>query len=65
LITTERRGPNIPKILTVLIPFQGSTGEMNVLDIVPTNPHQRVPLFIGNKFDVLVAEEFIQGKRQK
>jgi fructose-1,6-bisphosphatase len=38
---------------------------MNILDIVPTSPHQRVPLFIGNKFDVLVAEEFVQGKRQK
>lgn len=43
----------------------GSTGEMNVLDILPTHPHQRVPLFIGNKSDVLVAEEFVQGKRQK
>jgi len=43
----------------------GSTGEENILDIVPTSIHQRVAIFIGNKKDVLVAEEFIQGKRKQ
>jgi len=43
----------------------GSTGEENILDIVPTNIHQRVPLFIGTKNDVIVAEEFLAGKRTK
>jgi len=42
----------------------GSTGHENILDIVPTTIHQRVPLFIGNKKDVLVAEEFVQGKKK-
>jgi len=42
-----------------------STGEENILDIIPANIHQRVAIFIGNKKDVLVAEEFIQGKRKQ
>ncbi len=29
-----------------------------------TELHQRTPLFIGSKFDVDLAEEFIQGKRR-
>jgi len=41
----------------------GSTGFENILDIVPTQIHQRVPLFIGNKKDVEVAEQFLQKKR--
>jgi fructose-1,6-bisphosphatase I len=43
----------------------GSTGDGNVLDIVPTDIHERIPLIIGNQKDVLIAEEFIQGKRTK
>jgi len=43
----------------------GSTGEANVLDIVPKDIHERIPLIIGNKKDVLIAEEFLQGKRTK
>lgn len=35
-----------------------------MLDIVPTNIHQREALFIGNKSDVLVAMDFIAGKRK-
>jgi len=42
-----------------------STGDANILDIVPTNIHQRVAIFIGNKKDVVVAEEFLQGKRKQ
>jgi len=41
----------------------GSTGHENLLDIVPASIHQRVAIFIGNKKDVLIAEEFVQGKR--
>jgi fructose-1,6-bisphosphatase I len=43
-----------------------STGFGNILDVVPQDLHQRVPFFIGNRFLVEKAEEFIQGKwRQK
>ncbi len=40
-----------------------STGDGPVLDVAPTEIHQRVPLFIGSKEDVMMAEEFVQGKR--
>jgi len=42
----------------------GSNGEVNILDIQPTKIHQREALFIGNKSDVIAAEEFLAGKRQ-
>ncbi|HET6336818.1 MAG TPA: class 1 fructose-bisphosphatase [Polyangiales bacterium] len=32
-----------------------STGEIPILDVVPTELHQRVPLYIGSKLDVLDA----------
>jgi fructose-1,6-bisphosphatase I len=37
-----------------------STGQMNVLDVQPTQLHQRVPLFIGNRDLVEKAEEYIR-----
>jgi fructose-1,6-bisphosphatase I len=37
-----------------------SDGHQRILDIQPTELHQRVPLFIGNKDLVAKAEEFIQ-----
>eukprot|EP01120_Amphizonella_sp_Union-15-10_P009984 TRINITY_DN390_c0_g2_i1.p1 TRINITY_DN390_c0_g2~~TRINITY_DN390_c0_g2_i1.p1 ORF type:complete len:376 (-),score=86.05 TRINITY_DN390_c0_g2_i1:128-1108(-) len=40
---------------------KGSTGEENILDIVPSDIHQRVPLFIGNKREVEKAEEFLKN----
>ncbi len=40
-----------------------STGDQGILDVEPEEIHQRVPLFIGSKQEVLLAEEFIQGKR--
>ena len=40
-----------------------STGDGPVLDVVPEDIHQRVPLFIGSRQDVELAEKFIQGKR--
>eukprot|EP01121_Diplochlamys_sp_Union-15-3_P021371 TRINITY_DN863_c0_g1_i11.p1 TRINITY_DN863_c0_g1~~TRINITY_DN863_c0_g1_i11.p1 ORF type:complete len:265 (+),score=38.50 TRINITY_DN863_c0_g1_i11:396-1190(+) len=39
---------------------KGSTGEGNMLDFVPKDIHQRVPLFIGNKTEVEKAEELIK-----
>lgn len=40
-----------------------STGTMRILEIEPKKLHQRVPLLIGSREDVSVAEEFIQGRR--
>ena len=42
---------------------KASTGTMRILDVEPKSLHQRVPLLIGSKDDVTLAEEFIQGKR--
>ncbi|MBI5776355.1 MAG: class 1 fructose-bisphosphatase [Nitrospirae bacterium] len=42
---------------------KASTGTMRILDIEPKSLHQRVPLLIGSKNDVTLAEDFIQGKR--
>ena len=38
-----------------------TNGECNILDIVPTALHQRTPLFIGSKSDVLMANELLSG----
>jgi fructose-1,6-bisphosphatase I len=38
-----------------------SDGTGRVMDVVPTELHQRVPLFIGSKNDVEAAERFIAG----
>ncbi len=38
-----------------------STGRQAILDITPTGLHQRVPLIIGSREDVELAERFIQG----
>ena len=40
-----------------------STGAQRILDVSPSKLHQRVPLIIGSRDDVALAEEFIQGKR--
>ena len=39
-----------------------SDGHGPILEIQPTDIHQRVPLFIGSKLDVETAEAFISGK---
>jgi fructose-1,6-bisphosphatase I len=44
---------------------RASDGKRRVLDIQPTKLHQRVPLFLGSEDDVLIAEEFLQGKRAR
>ena len=38
----------------------GSNGERSLLEIVPTDIHQRTPVFIGNRYLVEKAEEFLQ-----
>lgn len=43
----------------------GSTGTENILDVIPTEYHQRVPLYIGNKRDVELIESFIRKDREK
>jgi fructose-1,6-bisphosphatase I len=40
-----------------------STGTQRILDIRPGTVHQRVPLIIGSREDVKLAEDFIQGRR--
>lgn len=39
------------------------TGIERIATIRPTAVHQRVPLIIGSREDVALAEEFVQGKR--
>ena len=39
------------------------TGPQRILDVVPTELHQRVPLIIGSKADVTLYEEFYRGNR--
>jgi len=39
---------------------RATDGEMNIVDIVPNDLHQRVPLFIGSKEDVDQAEEYLR-----
>jgi fructose-1,6-bisphosphatase I len=39
-----------------------STGEMPILEVEPEELHQRVPLFIGSKADVELAEKFVRGE---
>lgn len=36
-----------------------SNGQKRILEILPENLHQRTPVFIGNKEDVLMVEKFI------
>jgi fructose-1,6-bisphosphatase I len=38
-----------------------SDGRRRILDIAPTDLHQRTPLYIGSRGDVLAAEEFLSG----
>ena len=42
---------------------KASTGTMRIMDIEPKSLHQRVPLLIGSKEDVALAEDFIQGRK--
>ena len=40
---------------------RASTGIQDILDVVPTQLHQRTPLIIGSKKDVALVESFIQA----
>ena len=40
-----------------------SDGEQSILDIVPTELHQRTPFFVGNKELVALAEAYISGTK--
>ncbi|PON15890.1 class 1 fructose-bisphosphatase [Candidatus Entotheonella serta] len=42
---------------------KASTGTENILDVQPHKLHQRVPLVIGSRAEVELAEEFFQGNR--
>ncbi|MFQ5899133.1 MAG: class 1 fructose-bisphosphatase [Candidatus Methylomirabilia bacterium] len=42
---------------------KASSGSERILEIFPTSYHQRVPLLIGSPEDVMLAEEFIAGRR--
>ncbi len=42
---------------------RASNGNGDIMQIVPKELHQRVPLFIGSKYDVVMVEEFIRGER--
>jgi fructose-1,6-bisphosphatase I len=42
---------------------KASTGTENILDVQPHTLHQRVPLVIGSREEVGLAEDFFQGNR--
>ena len=42
---------------------KASTGTANILDVQPDRLHQRVPLIIGSREEVTLAEDFLQGNR--
>ena len=41
-----------------------SNGTGPILDMQPQELHQRVPLYIGSKEDVMMAERFLRGERE-
>ncbi|MBI3268201.1 MAG: class 1 fructose-bisphosphatase [Planctomycetes bacterium] len=42
---------------------RATTGTQRILEVEPKSLHERVPLVIGSRDDVLLYEEFFQGKR--
>ncbi|MBI3596991.1 MAG: class 1 fructose-bisphosphatase [Nitrospirae bacterium] len=44
---------------------RAGTGHERILDIRPVDLHQRVPLIIGSKEDVIMAEEFCGGRKKR
>jgi fructose-1,6-bisphosphatase I len=42
---------------------RASTGSRRILDLLPSGPHQRVPLIIGSPEDVALAEDFYAQRR--
>lgn len=43
---------------------RASNGKERLMNVQPTELHERTPLIIGSKDDVTVAEEFFQGKHK-
>jgi fructose-1,6-bisphosphatase I len=41
-----------------------SDGRERILDVVPTELHQRTPLYIGSKNEVELAQRLVTGKRE-
>ena len=44
---------------------KASTGKQRILDIIPTGIHDRLPLFIGSKNDVELAEQRLAATVKK
>jgi fructose-1,6-bisphosphatase I len=42
---------------------RATDGKQRIMEVVPSDVHERVPLFIGSTEDVLEAEEFLAGRR--
>jgi fructose-1,6-bisphosphatase I len=42
---------------------RATDGKKRILEIEPTDVHQRTPLFLGSTEDILLAEEYLAGKR--
>jgi fructose-1,6-bisphosphatase I len=42
---------------------RASIGRERLLELIPTDWHQRVPLLIGRPEDVTLALEFVAGRR--
>lgn len=42
---------------------RASSGSERIMEIRPNAYHQRVPLLIGSPEDVILAEEFLSGRR--
>ncbi|MCR4290770.1 MAG: class 1 fructose-bisphosphatase, partial [Candidatus Scalindua sp.] len=72
LYPADRKDPNKPKAklrllyeaspLAFVVEQAGgmaTTGKENIMDIVPTELHQKVPLIIGSREDVLTYQKFI------
>jgi fructose-1,6-bisphosphatase I len=38
---------------------KSSDGKNRILDIQPENLHQRIPIYVGSKEDVMMVEEFL------
>ena len=44
---------------------RASTGTQDILDVVPEKLHQRTPLVIGSKDDVVLVESFVQKRMEE
>jgi fructose-1,6-bisphosphatase I len=42
---------------------RATNGKQRILDIQPQSLHERTPVFLGSEEDVMILEEFLQGKR--